>query len=176
LASLNRDRYTNTTPCKFKCKAAQTPILIAWLASLAAEFAQACPAALQHEANLVSACCWGLHTYFVVLRTSGRFFTDEQLALLERAADTCLNSYSQLARIRGGVAFWHHIPKMHQMQHLVLDAREDLANPHFFSCFSDEDLIGQMLRLSRQGHALTVVDHVVSCYIVGAKQRLEHAC
>jgi hypothetical protein len=59
------------------------------------------------------------------------------------------------------------------MQHLIDDAVFDRANPHFFSCFSDEDLVGQMLKLSRRGHASKVVDHVLDCYVIGAKQRIE---
>jgi hypothetical protein len=114
-----------------------------------------------------------LHSYFVVLRNSGRFFTDAEVQTLDRAGDTFLFSFSELARRHGGGPLWHHIPKLHCMQHLIDDSAIDKANPHYFSCFSDEDLVGQMLRLSRRGHALKVVDHVLDCYVIGAKQRIE---
>jgi hypothetical protein len=70
---------------------------------------------------------------------------------------------------------WHIVPKIDAFLHLIEDAQYDLANPRYFHCFSDEDLIGKLLRVARKGHASTVIDHAVSCCIVGMKQRFEAA-
>jgi hypothetical protein len=174
ISSLARDR-TNQI-CLFKCKAAQAPPLVAWLESLVREFCVYCPASCREEAQLLSACVWGLSTYFVVLRTSGRFFTEGEAQLLNRAGKTMLVAYSELGKHHGGgETLWHIVPKFHAFVHLIEDARCDLGNPRFFHCFSGEDLIGKLLRLARKGHASTVIDHAMSCYIVGMKQRFEAA-
>jgi hypothetical protein len=58
-------------------------------------------------------------------------------------------------------------------QHLFEDAQLDFYNPMYFSCFSDEDQIGRLLRIARRSHASTIIAHVVGSYVVGFKQRCE---
>jgi hypothetical protein len=173
LSTIHRDKASSI--CLYQCKAAQSPTLIAWLAELLQVYTQNCPQQYSVEANLVSVCVWGLHSYFEILKAADRFFTHAEVSSVHRAGIACLTAYSELAKLRGGAALWHHIPKMHQFQHLLEDAVIDLSNPRFFHCFSDEDFVGRMLRLSRRGHALKVIDHVVECSIIGAKQRFD-AC
>ena len=55
-------RENNTEYPTYRCKAAQSPIIVAFLAELSLEFSQRAPS---HEANLVSACTWGLAQYFL---------------------------------------------------------------------------------------------------------------
>jgi hypothetical protein len=172
LAAINRDK--KDLICQFSCKAAQAPPIIAWLAELTADFAVKCDASTKDEAELVSVCLWGLSTFFDVVRCSDRFFTDEQVALLDRGGHAHLFAYSALAEMHvPGNVLWHHVPKHHHFQHLLLDAASDRSNPRFFSCFADEDAIGKTLRIARKSHATTVVEHVVTCFALGAKQRLE---
>jgi hypothetical protein len=172
LASIHRDR-NSTAVCTFSCKAAQAPPLISWLYELSTEFAAACPAADKDEAELVVACLWGLSTYVCVIKSGGCFFTDEEAELLDRCGHAYLFAYSALAAKQTNHALWHHIPKHHHFHHLILDAVAEKMNPRFFHCFSDEDFIGQMLKVAKRGHANTVVEHTVSFWIVGAKQRFE---
>jgi hypothetical protein len=146
---------------------------VSWLHELSVEFAAACPAADKDEADLLVACLWGLSTYFNVVKTSGRFFTDDQVALLDRGGHAFLFAYSALAAKQANPTLWHHVPKHHHFHHLVLDSAVDRMNPRYFTCFSDEDLIGQTLRVARRSHASTVVEHTVSFWILGAKQRFE---
>jgi hypothetical protein len=159
-------------PCFFRCKAAQAPRIIAWLSEITLEFAQKAPDHLKAEAALVSSCVWGLATYFQVLRGGSRFLSTPETVQLEEAGTVFLNSYSELARINVGTPFWHIVPKFHQFHHLVLDAVEDKCNPHFFTCFGDEDMVGQMLKVARAGHASTVVDCALSNYTMGMVTRV----
>jgi hypothetical protein len=171
LSSIHRDKATLV--CQFACKAAQAPLLTAWLQSLSASFSEHCPAACKAEADLVSVCLWGLSTYFAVLKSGDRFLTQSEADLLGRAGLTLLLSYSELARLSGGAYLWHIVPKFHMFQHLYEDAQGDKYNPRFFTCFGDEDLTGKLLRIARTGHSTTVVDHAVGVFVVGLKQRFE---
>ena len=80
--------------------------------------------------------------------------------------------YSELAKLATHANSWHIVPKFHQIQHILLDTLQDKANPIFFTCFGDEDLVGQMLKVARAGHALTVVTSAVDNYMIGLKLRL----
>jgi hypothetical protein len=171
LASIHRERLA--TVCQFTCKAAQAPVLIFWLYEISTHFAAACSPECKDEAELVVACLWGLSTYFRVLSESGRFFTDEQAALLDRGGHAYLFAYSALAERQTNYALWHHIPKHHCFQHLLLDSVSERVNPRYYHCFADEDFIGHMLKVAKRAHSSTVVEHTVAFWIVGCKQRLE---
>ena len=158
----------------FKCKAAQSPRIIGWLADITMSYKDRCPEASKEFAGLVASCVWGLAQYFHVLREGNRFFTDSEVTDLETATTTFLYSYSELARLSPDQHMWHHIPKLHQMHHILLDSRLDHNNPRFYHCFSDEDLVGQMLRTARAGHSLTVVDSALTNYMIGLLERLKY--
>ena len=59
----------------FTCKAAKSPILIAWLAELTRDYADKLPQGPPHKkaANCVANCIWGLAQYYHICRNAGRF-------------------------------------------------------------------------------------------------------
>ena len=165
VAALHREKSTHV--CMFLCKAAQAPPLVGWLSELASDFAAV---SNDPHAGVVAGCLWGMATYFDVLKSGGRFLTNDECHRLDEAGHAFLYLYSELTRASHD-ALWRITPKFHQFQHLVLDALEDKCNPRFFTCFGDEDMVGKMLTLSRTGHAHVPQDHVVTMYAIGAKQR-----
>ena len=52
----------------YRCKAAASPKLISWLASITLEISERCPPALRPEAKVVAACLWGKASYYHILR------------------------------------------------------------------------------------------------------------
>ena len=93
---------------------------------------------------------------------------------LDNVGHGFLFSYSALAR-RSHMEWtflWYIVPKFPQFRHLILDARSDFANPRFFHCFGDEDMVGQMLKVGRAAHALTVVRSTMETYLIGLRRRL----
>eukprot|EP00959_Pyramimonas_sp_CCMP1952_P198920 4160600-Pyramimonas_sp.AAC.1 len=169
-AAIQRDR--KNTLVFFRCKAAQSPVLIAWLAELTLECVTLLPESCKHEARIVSTCAWGLAQYFHVLKSSDRFFSEGQAADLDNAGHAFLHMYTELNRASADPTLWVHIPKMHQFQHLLLDALDDKNNPRFFHCFSDEDMVGIMIRTAKSCHANTVVTGSVDKYAIGLVTRM----
>ena len=170
LASIHRESASDLP--LFKRKAAQSPFLVTWLAEITHIFAHKMVGSTEEAtAQLVAACMWGLADYFHMLKSHGRFFTEAQAERLSRSGHVFLYMYSELAKVDEPNS-WHIVPKFHQMQHLLLDVLQDKVNPRFFTCFCDEDMVGQMLLVARAGHALTVVASAVDNYIVGLKLRL----
>ena len=80
--------------------------------------------------------------------------------------------FSELNRMTTDPHLWHHIPKLHQLHHIILDVIDDQNNPRFFHCFGDEDMVGIMLKLAKSCHASTVVRNCVDKYTVGLLSRL----
>ncbi len=159
----------------FRTKAAQSPVLIAWLADVSLEFSRKCHNDDKRQAGVLSSCLWGLAEYFHVIKSADRFFTDAELPRLYHASHTFLYMFSEMSRESDDLLMWSHIPKMHQFHHLILDALDDRNNPRFFHCFGDEDMVGIMLRTARSCHSLTVVDSCVRKYATGLVARI-HDC
>ena len=166
LKTIHREKSTSTP--KYVCKAAKSNVLVAWLADLTNTFAQRCPEALKQEALQVAACTWGLAQYFYLLKTSGARLSDEQAASLDLCSQMFLCMYSARARDSRGpnVNCWHHIPKMHQFHHLVLDAIADRQNPSAFQCFTGEDMVGKLIKTAATAHPFSVVLTTVQRYLL----------
>ena len=173
IAAIGRSK---TELCQFKCKAAQSPVIVSWLAELTLEVSTSdrLDARLKHQADCVAACVWGLASFFSVLKSAGRFLNDSELESLELASNTFLNMYSEMTRASPDPAhLWHLTPKFHQFQHIVMDCVEDRENPCFFHCFGDEDMVGRMLRVARKQHANTLPESAAGTYLAGLLLRLE---
>ena len=124
----------------------------------------------------MSTCMWGLAQYFHILSVGDRFFTQNEAKKLSEAGYTFLHMYSHLADLKLGSHLWHIVPKFHHFQHLLDDALTDLGNPRFFTCFGDEDTVGQILRLAKAGHALTTVESALDKHALGLRARLGQRC
>ena len=212
LAAIQRDKMDKLV--FFRSKAAQSPMVVAWLSEACGEFAKLCPDGIKTEAEVVSSCLWGLSKYVRIIRTSDRskghqtirypynmlpyrlppswsflfrfqslcmgtaslesprFLTQEQVKALDEAGHTFLYMFSELNRMTTDPHLWHHIPKLHQLHHIILDVIDDQNNPRFFHCFGDEDMVGIMLKLAKSCHASTVVRNCVDKYTVGLLSRL----
>ena len=131
-ASVHRER--NTEQPRFKCKAAQAPKIVVWLAELTHTIAEKNPN--HHEIQLVAICSWALANYFYIMKCAGRFFKDEEVVDSDETGHF-LHAYSELRRISAakGTNMWSIVPKLHQMHHIILDAIQDRNNPRFFSLF-----------------------------------------
>lgn len=158
----------------YKSKAAQSPVFIAWLASITADFAAACSLRDRPTAQKVSLMFWAKAEFYHVMKTSDRFFNPEQLDKFLNAGTTFLYMWSDLRRdaLASNEVAWSMVPKFHQLHHILIDAKTDSNNPRFFHCFGDEDCVGQVLTLARSGHGLTVVDSALDKYLLGFGERL----
>lgn len=156
-----------TTPM-YVCKAAKTNVLVAWLAELTESFAERCPVELKNEAVQVAGCTWGLAMYFHILKSAGPRLNDDEAHTLRLCSQTFLCLYSALARNTHpqNVNCWHHVPKFHQYDHLVLDAIEERVNPRTFHCFGGEDQVGKLIKMAGTAHPFTVATTTVKRYLL----------
>lgn len=163
----NSLEVTGSTPA-YKCKAAQSPRLVAWLHHITGEVAG--HMSDNTEALAVSVCNWALAEYFHLLRTGSRFFTDDEATRLNYAGHAFLQSYSSLSR--PGSTMWHLVPKFHAFHHIVLDSVSEKTNPRYYHCFGDEDMVGRCLLIARAAHASTTVSSSLGNYCLGLKTRV----
>ncbi len=90
----------------FCCKAAQSPVIISWLADLTITLVRECPVELHGQASLLATCVWGEAEYHRILRDGSRFFDASEIDRLEEAANTFLFAYSELRRISISEETW----------------------------------------------------------------------
>ena len=168
-------RAEATSTPYYACKASQCVPMVSWLASMAHEYSEVCPAGKRDEARTVAGMLWALSQYFNICKTSDRFFTPQQVRDLDEAAHTFLHLYSELRRMSAerDTHMWQIVPKFHQFHHIVLDACEDSYNPRFFHCFSDEDQVGRLITLAAAAHPTTVVATSIGLYIVAMARRIK---
>lgn len=81
------------------------------------------------------------------------------------------DGYSTLASLTAamGIHGYHTRPKLHMQAHITLDMQHQLArpgckfilSPSAHMCWTDEDMIGRISRLSRRCHALTTARRTI---------------
>ena len=168
-------RQTNADSPVFNSKAAQSPVIAAWLADLTCDFAARCPPDLKERADLMAACVWGKAEYYHLLRVGKRFFSDAEAESLRVAGETFLYCWSELRRISisRGCCLWVMAPKFHQWHHLLIDCTtNEKGNPRFYHCFSDEDMVGKMILAAHAVHPSTAVRSTLEKYAMGLIERL----
>ena len=69
------------------------------------------------------------------------------------------------ASLDAGVMRWALRPKLHQLEHLVLDF-SIRKNPRFFSCVLDEDAVGRLKKVTQHTHPRTLSVRALQHYAV----------
>ena len=117
---------------------------------------------------------WGLHTFFWVVRTSGRWLTSEQLQLLNDAKDAWLLVYHKLrfCAEERHTKLYALIPKSHMILHINEHAQSTTLNPKVLWAFQDEDCMRQWQGLGVSSHGNSISASVLTRWCIGFFARL----
>ena len=145
--TLDRIRTTNDWP-KLKCKAAATRHLAPFALELAQRFCGRAEIAV----------CTLLVRFYDLLSSEGQFLSPAAKAEVPGLGRRLCEVYCLLARqaLNDRVRKWKIMPKLHLFLHLAEWQAVELGNPKFYWVYADEDLVGQMIEVSRSCHPTTV--------------------
>lgn len=136
-------------------KAFDTSLVLAWQESLLIEMD------CQHEDLLqaLKVIVLSANTYFRTMRKHGVFIPDPDRQVVVRAGYDMVEGFSYLATkcYNAGLKLFRLRPKIHFQQHLTMNmsAGSKGLSVLNYSCWSDEDFVGRVARLSRSCHPAT---------------------
>jgi len=100
--------------------------------------------------------------------TPGKFLTplaQKEVADAVENALVCLNALASEA-IENRSFFWAVSPKDHMTTHLAYDFAGDGVNPRRTTCYSDEDMVGRVKRITRACHGATATMRSLDRYAI----------
>jgi hypothetical protein len=132
-----------------------------WLATITHHDALASP--MNEHKQLRAACLWGCTQIFAICQPCF-WLSDENVRDLKIAKLVALTSYKALCSesLTMNKNRFPLKPKHHLLDHTVRDACASRLSPTTHWCFSDEDFIGRMKRLSQKTHLTTLPLRVLS--------------
>ena len=121
------------------------------------------------HSHLRASVLWGFTMMWRILKRNGLHISDEDLAELQKCRDLILLGWTALcteAVDSGHFNLWRMIPKHHQFDELIARAVSTTVNPSWHWCFSEEDLVGRVVTISRASHPSHIAKTCVSKYAV----------
>ena len=140
-------------PPLFKAKAANTMVVIAWLADFLSR-----RSTLTSHTRWRSSLFWALAQTWSIMRRNGLWLDEASRHEFKVAGRTLLRSYGLLsaeAAARGSRK-WPSKPKNHAMRHSIRHAWKTGRNPASHYCYKDEDYVGIKKKIVKKCHPSSV--------------------
>ena len=95
--------------------------------------------------------------FYNVLDRNGLFLTEDSKKEVQRIGSKLCRTYAKLASeaVANREKLWKTTPKLHLFLHLC-EWDVGYGNPRFFWCYSNEDLVGQMIKAGESCHPKTL--------------------
>ena len=97
--------------------------------------------------------------FYELLASNSRFCGDAAKARIREVGRLLTPMYSKLSKYSfdAGLRLYKMSPNMHLFLHLCEDQIPVYGNAHFYLTYSDEDLVGQLVKLAKGLHPNTLV-------------------
>ena len=148
---------------KLRAKGAATRNMAAFAQCLAREFASGS----ERDARKC-AVNDALVEFYQILQQEGRFFSKHAQRRMPKIAEELCGLYSCLSAeaVHLEKRAWKLVPKFHLFVHLLQSQCLHYGNPRFCWCYSDEDMVGQMVEVARSCHPKTMAATALYKYLV----------
>jgi hypothetical protein len=104
------------------------------------------------ELKRAAVCGWGLDTFIRTCQESGMIMTPDQANRAYRSGMVFLQNYCELAyqaaHATPQIFRYKYRPKLHYLEHQLIELRRNRFNPNYCSNFMDEDYIGKIAKLA----------------------------
>ena len=155
-------RKTRAEFPELKTKAHAGRVITAWL----------CETQLDHmrddvDGRLRMTVVWSLDRLYDCLEMGDKLMSQDEADRFHDHTQNFLMSYHALActALANGECLWAVKPKMHMMQHMGLEVKQERWNPRSYHGFQDEDMIGRTLRISRRSLVSNTTIRETTCVL-----------
>ena len=151
--SVERLRATSSAWPKLKGKGAAIRKLASYALQLAQEFANDS----DNDQSILEMIRL-LVRFYQIIDSESMYLTAAVRRELPEIGQKLAELYSKLAKeaFENGSRLWKATPKLHLWEHLLEHQTLEFFNPRFFWCYSDEDLVGQLVDIGATCHPRTL--------------------